>query len=446
MLILLSPAKTMDFRPLTKLIEELVEGVVARCCTKKTAAGRDNRAVDAPPSRRYSVLEGNDTTGMTMKNKTKAIADTMRGFDRRGLGKALGGLSSNLTETAYEYWQNFRQTYDSGDDDDGGGGDQEDKPCVFAFTGPAYQGLDVLTASDGELEYLHRHLRILDAAYGVLRPLDQIRPYRLEMATKLNIVAARGSSNGGDDSGGKKINQKRSNSSAAKTAIKLSDYWRDVVTQALKADLLLDLGESEDGRQSQPPTHQAAPPSLVVNLASDEYSSAVDVDELLDVSDRSNNDGGNDERNTTRLVNWVKVIFQEQGRVVSVHAKRARGLMARYLAKIGASTLDDVKSFREEGYALVEENEKSNSNNSGDESRIVVLVFNRPKNWKEVAAGGRSSTGDSNNNNKKRMQSSSTNASSATAKTKTSKSGGGSSESRADAGSSGRTASKRSKR
>lgn len=182
------------------------------------------------------------------------------------------------------------------------------KPCIYAFSGTAYNGLKASTLEQDSMDYLQHNLRIIDPLYGVLRPLDTLQPYRLEMATR-NVFS--------DD----------------KTT-KLASFWKPSVTKRLSQDL-----ESRDGSEM-----------IMLNLASDEYSAAVDEKALP---------GG---------TQYIRIVFWEQGRVVAVHAKRARGLMARYLAETQATNLDHVKAFNVEGYAFVEK-----------ESDDTTLVFDRKK-------------------------------------------------------------------
>ena len=157
---------------------------------------------------------------------------------------------------------------------------------------------------------MQNNLRIIDPVYGALRPLDRMQAYRLEMATR-NIFPEQ--------------------------KMKLNDFWKDAVTQQLAREL------------AQRPTHQ----QLLLNLASDEYAAAVDAAAL---------------QKATPDVKYVKVIFRDQGRVVAVHAKRARGLMVRYVSDTQAQSLEDVRGFAEEGYKLV-----------AKDSDDTTLVFDRPK-------------------------------------------------------------------
>jgi len=138
--------------------------------------------------------------------------------------------------------------------------------------------------------YLQSNLRIIDAVHGALRPLDMVQPYRLEMATK-NISDTIGRS--------------------------LAKYWSPSVSKSISADL--------SGRNKM----------VVLNLASDEYAAAVDQSVLP---------GG---------TKFVKITFQQDGKVVAVHAKAARGLMARYIATKNLEDVEGVRDFNLEGYKFV---------------------------------------------------------------------------------------------
>ena len=229
------------------------------------------------------------------KANTLQVAKAMKARKEKELTKLLS-LSANLGKTASEYWSNFRE---DGHDVD------ESKPCVYTFSGAAYQGLRISECSDDTVLYLQNNLRIIDPLYGALRPLDKIQAYRLEMATKGVF----------ED----------------KTQ-KLNDFWKESVTASLTNDL-------KDRKNK-----------IVLNVASDEYSSAVD------------------ESGLPSGTIYVKVVFHDGGRVVSVHAKRARGLMTKFVAEHQCQTLADVKKFDSEGYSFV----KSKSDDT-------CFVFERTK-------------------------------------------------------------------
>jgi cytoplasmic iron level regulating protein YaaA (DUF328/UPF0246 family) len=199
----------------------------------------------------------------------------------------------------------------------------EAKPCLFAFSGAAYQGLQAHSLDDDAVTYLQRNLRIVDPLYGLLRPLDVIQPYRLEMATK-----------------GVFENNKKT---------KLADWWKPSVTRALSEEL-----ETR---------HQKEQPSILVNLASDEYAAAVDPSHL------------------PPQTIYVKIVFWEKGRVVSVHAKRARGLMTKYCAEHNVTSVEDIKAFDSEGYKF-----------QVKESDDTTMVFDRSLN--PAASKKRSKSGN----------------------------------------------------
>jgi cytoplasmic iron level regulating protein YaaA (DUF328/UPF0246 family) len=183
---------------------------------------------------------------------------------------------------------------------------EEMKPAIFAFSGVAYQGLHATECSDEAIEYMQDTLRIVDPLYGTLRPLDVIQPYRLEMATKKVFI---------DDD-----------------KIKLANWWKDSVTKALSREL------------------ESSATKILLNLASDEYSAAVDPTSL------------------PKDARYIKVNFLEEGRTIAVHAKRARGLMVRFLAENNVQDLQGVKKFAKEGYSFV-----------GSKSDDSTLVFDRKK-------------------------------------------------------------------
>lgn len=247
----------------------------------------------------YTIPGGKATNPICSQKQTAAIATTMK--KEKNLGKLLS-ISPSLATTAVEYWKDFSIDPSKA---------KLNKPCCYTFSGAAYQGLQFPEIQKADtVAYLQRCLRIIDPLYGALRPLDAIQPYRLEMATK-----------------GLKIQGIK---------IKLAEYWSAAVTKQLSEDL----ANNE--------------PAILLNLASDEYSAAVNPKEL------------------PKHVQYVKVIFREQGRVVTVYAKRARGLMVRYVGECQASSLDDVKKFDLEGYQYQE-----------DASDETTLVFDRPKQEKE---------------------------------------------------------------
>ncbi len=169
----------------------------------------------------------------------------------------------------------------------------EAKQAILAFNGDVYEGLDAATLDKKQLAYVQDHVRVLSGLYGVLRPLDLMRPYRLEMGTKLSNPS-------GKD---------------------LYAWWRESNT----ATVLADLGEA-----GQP----------LVNTASDEYFKSVDRKAL--------------QKAGVRVIDCVFEDFKDgKFKIISFYAKRARGLMVRAAAEGGWKTPADLQRFDAAGYAYV---------------------------------------------------------------------------------------------
>lgn len=164
------------------------------------------------------------------------------------------------------------------------------RQAVFAFDGDVYEGLDAATLEPAAIEWLQAHVRILSGLYGVLRPLDLMLPYRLEMGTRL--PNARGKD--------------------------LYAFWGDLPAQALNSAL------ENDKRP------------VLVNLASDEYFKSVRRKVLQ-----------------AEVIQPVFQDWKGGGyKVISFFAKRARGLMARHAAQNRISEPEALREFTGEGYAL----------------------------------------------------------------------------------------------
>jgi cytoplasmic iron level regulating protein YaaA (DUF328/UPF0246 family) len=162
------------------------------------------------------------------------------------------------------------------------------KQAVFAFKGDVYIGLDAYTLSEDKIEQLQQKLRILSGQYGLLKPLDLMQPYRLEMGTKLKV--------------GNKEN--------------LYQFWDESVTSALNNELV----ENE----------------VFVNLASNEYFKVIKP-KLLKVP-------------------VITPVFKDYKngklKIISFFAKKARGLMVRYIIDNNIENVEDLKGFNYEGYAF----------------------------------------------------------------------------------------------
>lgn len=162
------------------------------------------------------------------------------------------------------------------------------RPAVFAFSGDVYIGLDVYSLSEDKINVLQDKLRILSGLYGLLKPLDLMQPYRLEMGTKLPV--------------GKNKN--------------LYEFWKPLIAKQLNAEL-----QKEE---------------LFVNLASNEYFDAVDLKQLK----------------VPVIIPEFKDYKDGKLKMISFFAKKARGMMVRYIIDTNAETIDDLKGFNYEGYAF----------------------------------------------------------------------------------------------
>ena len=160
------------------------------------------------------------------------------------------------------------------------------RPAIYAFNGDVYHGIDAYTISDEKLDKLQDQLRILSGLYGYLKPLDLVQPYRLEMGTSLHFEDYKN----------------------------LYDFWKPTLTENLNKEM-------KDGE-------------LLINLASKEYASAIDFKKLK----------------ATIVTPDFKDYKDGKLKIISFYAKKARGLMVRYILDTDAKTVDDLKGFDYEGY------------------------------------------------------------------------------------------------
>lgn len=212
--------------------------------------------------------------------ETQKLNEVLAKKKPRSLARLMG-ISEALADLNWQRNQDFELPFTP----------ENSRQAVYAFNGDVYQGLDVYTLDEDHLDYLQESLRILSGLYGILRPMDLIQPYRLEMGTTLRY-------------------NKNKN---------LYEFWTKKITKALNEDL------SDD--------------ELFVNLASKEYFKAVDTDRLKT------------QIVTPHFKDWNK----GQLKVLSFYAKRARGSMVRFLIETKAQTLEDLKAFDYDNYRYSEE-------------------------------------------------------------------------------------------
>ncbi|PZD71658.1 hypothetical protein C1752_05042 [Acaryochloris thomasi RCC1774] len=188
----------------------------------------------------------------------------------------LMGISNKLADLNYERYQTFQTPFTP----------ENARQALFVFKGDVYKGIEIESYGADDLDFAQNHLRILSGLYGILKPLDLIQPYRLEMGTKL----------------------------ANPLGKNLYEFWGTQIAEVLNADL------------AQNPT--------LVNLASNEYYKAIKLDQLqanpINIHFKENKNG--------------------TYKTIGLFAKRARGLMVNYAIQHRITEAQDLKAFDIEDY------------------------------------------------------------------------------------------------
>jgi cytoplasmic iron level regulating protein YaaA (DUF328/UPF0246 family) len=193
---------------------------------------------------------------------------------------ALMGLSDNLGALNYERFQAWDRPFT----------EDNAKPAILAFKGDVYKGLDAESMTENQLEWAQDHLRILSGLYGLLRPMDLMQPYRLEMGTKF-------------------ANQRGND---------LYQFWGNIITDEINS--LLSNAKSP----------------VLLNLASNEYFKSV----------QQKNIAG-------RIVTPVFMDKKgDKYKIISFYAKKARGLMSAFIIKNKITAVDGIKKFNVDGYSF----------------------------------------------------------------------------------------------
>lgn len=242
MITLLSPAKKLDYE--------------SEVCTEE-----------------FTIPEGLD--------RSVELVDKLKSLSPGQLSKLMG-LSENLTKLNVDRFSKWNDDFTQG----------ETRQAVLAFKGDAYRGMKNDELSPDDLHYAQDHLRILSGLHGLLRPLDLIKPYRLEMGTKL------------------KINGKKN----------LYEFWGDTITERLQRSL------------------DASGNNVLCNLASAEYFKAVNTKKL-----------------NARIITPVfKDMKNGKLKVIFLYAKQARGMMTGFVLRNHINNAEDLKGFNEGGYCFTE--------------------------------------------------------------------------------------------
>tara|TARA_X000001036_G_C20553160_1_gene755233 strand:+ start:50 stop:808 length:759 start_codon:yes stop_codon:yes gene_type:complete len=236
MKILLSPAKSLDYN--SKLPTEKISNF----CFQKEA----------------------ENLNSILKNKSpRELSDLM-------------GISSKIANLNYERNNSWSLPFNSGNS----------RQAVYAFSGDVYRGLDAYTISEDRIDFMQASVRIISGLYGLLKPLDLIQPYRLEMGTKLTINSNKN----------------------------LYEFWRKKITKELNDEL----------SNNEP----------VLNLASNEYFKAIDS-KVIKTDIFSAN---------------FKQLKNGEFKTIAIFSKKARGMMTRYIIDNKITDINDLKSFNHDGY------------------------------------------------------------------------------------------------
>lgn len=233
------------------------------------------------------VKHSHSYTQPIFQNEITQLINKLKHYEVDELEKLMK-ISTKLAIEVFDKHNNFDPTtYDT----------PKAKAAIFTFSGDVYKGLNAMTLDKATINYAQKHLIILSGLYGLIRPLDLIQAYRLEMGTKIKV----------DD----KI---------------LYKYWQDKSTIALN-------------KLFEKHSHKT-----LINLASNEYSQSIDRKQLK--------------------ANWLDIDFKENKngtfKTVAIHAKKARGLMSRYILENEIEKTEDIKKFDTAGYTFNAELSKEN--------------------------------------------------------------------------------------
>lgn len=229
------------------------------------------------PVKSHSMPSFLEDSSLLIKELKKKTVDDIKGLMK---------LSDKLAELNVERYKKWRQPFNK----------KNARQSMFAFKGDVYVGLDAYSLDENDIDFAQDHLRILSGLYGVLKPLDLMQPYRLEMGTKMKN--ARGKN--------------------------LYEFWGSKISESLNAEM--------KGKKS----------NVLVNLASNEYYSAVKKSAL------------NAEVITPQFLDCKNGNYK----MISFYAKKARGMMCSWVIKNKVDNPEDLVKFDVAGYRLCQERSK----------------------------------------------------------------------------------------
>ncbi len=216
-------------------------------------------------------------------NDSLTLVNELKKFRTEDLSKLMN-ISAKLAELNYERFIKWHQPFTN----------ENAKPALFVFKGDVYQGLDIQSLNEKDVLFANQNLRILSGLYGVLKPLDLIQEYRLEMGTKLE-------------------NPKGKN---------LYEFWGDKITGEINKAIEQSSGEK-----------------VLINLASNEYFKSIQKKKL----------------NYEVITPVFKDYKNGQYKIISFYAKKARGLMSRFIIQNRIEKAEEIKAFNLADYHYNEE-------------------------------------------------------------------------------------------
>ena len=192
----------------------------------------------------------------------------------------LMSISPSLGELNYQRNNSWQLPFNS----------SNSRQAIYAFNGDVYKGIDAYSIAENKIDLLQDTVRIISGLYGILKPLDLIQPYRLEMGTKIPVGASKN----------------------------LYEFWRKKLTESISQEL-----KDEE---------------IFLNLASNEYIKAIDTKVLK----------------TPMITANFKQLKDGNYKTIAIFSKRARGLMTRYIIDNNINSIDGLKDFNSDGYLFTE--------------------------------------------------------------------------------------------
>jgi cytoplasmic iron level regulating protein YaaA (DUF328/UPF0246 family) len=220
--------------------------------------------------------------------QSQQLINRLRNFSSLDISELMK-VSAKIADLNFDRYESWKKPFT----------EKNAKQAVLAFKGDVYTGLDAETFKADDFKFAQKHLRVLSGLYGLLRPLDLMQPYRLEMGTKLKT-----------DSGKN-----------------LYEFWGSDITEGLNTQL------------------KKIKSKALINLASNEYFKSVKPKEL----------------NAEIITPAFKEFKNGEYKMIGIYAKKARGLLSRYIIQNKLSDPEDIKLFAEEGYRFNKKLSKGNN-------------------------------------------------------------------------------------